>query len=89
MIIAGLIVFSARMPSAQIQIVCFTCSLQIIYVGYATPYIEPWMNKLELCNEYLVLVQTYFLFIYSDGLLNVPSPLYPEVPELVKDEETL
>ena len=45
----------------------------------------PWMNKLELFNEILVLFSTYFLFIYSDGLLLMPSPMYPAIDLLVKD----
>jgi len=53
--------------------------MQVIYIGYFAPFIYPWMNWLELTNEYLVLSTTYFVFIYSDGFLNVRSPLYPEV----------
>ena len=33
---------------------------------------------MEITNEYLVLSSTYFLFLYSDGLLNVKSKLVSE-----------
>ena len=29
------------------------------------------MNKLELANEYLVLLSSYFMFVYSDAFLMI------------------
>ena len=49
--------------------------------------VQRWMNYLEMANEFLVLTSTYFLFIYSDGLLLKPSPKFPQISELVKDKE--
>ena len=40
------------------------------------------MNKLELANESLILLSTYFHFIYSDGLL---LRTHPKLDDLVKD----
>lgn len=45
------------------------------------------MNVLEITNEFLILMCTYNLFVYSDGMLLTKSPLYPEVQELIKDQE--
>ena len=58
-------------------------TLQLIYIGYFKPFILPWMNLLEICNEFLILTSTYFLFIYSDGFLLKREPLVPD--ELIKD----
>lgn len=44
------------------------------------------MNKLELFNEYIVLTCATFLFAYSDGLLNMPNPGFPEFDEAISDE---
>ena len=41
---------------------------------------------MEVANEYLVLTSTYFLFLYSDGFLNVKSPL-AEMDVLLRDQE--
>ena len=41
---------------------------------------------MEVANEYLVLTSTYFLFLYSDGFLNVKSPL-ADMDVLVRDQE--
>ena len=60
-------------------------STQVIYVGYGQPFILPWMNVLEITNEFLILLCTYNLFVYSDGMLLTQSPLYPEVDEMIKD----
>ena len=46
-----------------------------------------WLNRLELTNEYLVLTDCYFLFTYSDGLLNKPNPGFPEYDEMIPDVE--
>ena len=44
---------------------------------------------MEITNEYLVLSSTYFLFLYSDGLLNVKSKLVSEgeLDLLMRDQE--
>lgn len=47
--------------------------------------VMPWKNKLEMANEFLILTSTYFLFVYSEGLLLVPSPKYPQITEMIKD----
>ena len=48
----------------------------------------PWQNKLELYNEYLILTCCYFMFMYSDGLILMPNPMYPEKDVAISDLET-
>lgn len=59
----------------------------MIYVGWYKPYQRNWMNRLELFNEYCILFSCYFLFTYSDGLLNMPNPGWPEYDEQITDED--
>ena len=85
-LLSALIVYCKFYPCAQIQLICLACTFQVIYVGYFKPFIESWKNWLEIINEYLVLTSTYFLFLYSDGLLNIKSP-QKEIDFLVRDQK--
>ena len=69
LLIAGSIVFLSDLSVAQIGLFTQSSCLQIIYIGLSRPYLLPYMNNLELFNEYVILLSTYFLFIYSDGLM--------------------
>ena len=40
--------------------------LVFFYVGTVQPFIDPTLNKLELANETVILVITYFMVVYSD-----------------------
>lgn len=51
--------------------VTFAVSIQMIYIGWYKPFERPWMNRLELFNEFFILGSCYFLFGYSDGFLNM------------------
>ena len=46
------------------------------------------MNRLELCNEYLILSSCIFFLIYSDGMLLIQNPGYPEYDEALPDMYT-
>lgn len=70
------------------MVITFACTLQLEYIGIVKPYDRAWMNRLELYNEYLVLTSCYFMFIYSDGMLQMKNPGYPEFDEQVPDFET-
>lgn len=87
-LLAALIVFCAQYPNAQFMAITQACSFQVIYIGYFKPILEPWRNKLELVNEYLVLTSCYFLFLYSDGLVLMENPGYPQYDEKIPDLET-
>ena len=56
--------------------------MQMIYIGYFKPYFIPWMNHLDLTNEYLIMTSTYFIFAYSDAFLLVTND---KVDFMVKD----
>lgn len=56
----------------------------MIYIGYVAPFVFKWMNRLELANEFIVLVSTYFLFIYSEAFVLKDEPLLA-IGDLVKD----
>ena len=44
-----------------------------------------WMNRLETVNEFLVLMATYFLIMYSNGFLLKEDPRLVDIK--VKDWE--
>ena len=57
----------------------------MIFIGLIQPYSTPWVNKLELTNEFLILTSCYYMFMFSDGLINMPNPGYPEYDEWLTD----
>lgn len=83
LIFAMMIVFASRYPWAQIQVTCMLCTFQLIFVGQFAPLIFRWMRWLETTNEFLVLQNTYFLFIYSSGFILKFEP--QTVDLMVKD----
>ena len=85
--LASILVYLPKHPLAQVQLICFTMSLQVIFIGYSMPFTVPWMNNLEVSNEFLVLISSYFLFMYSDGLILKQNPIYPEIQEMVKNDK--
>ena len=58
------------------------------FIGLVQPYNVRWMNRLELFNEFIILITCYFYFIYSDGLLIIDNP-DPAVQEKIADKETM
>ena len=57
----------------------------MMFIGYFRPFALPWMNRLELINEYFLLNCCYFMFTYSDGLLLMDNPGWPEYDEKLPD----
>lgn len=49
----------------------FKTSISMLYVGYYRPFALPSQNNLELLNEYLTLLCTYSLIMFSQL---VPDP---------------
>jgi hypothetical protein len=74
------------MPNVQFMVITFASTIQVIYIGLARPYEFNWMNRLELFNDYLVLTCCIFLFAYSDGLLLMKNPGYPNLDHPEYDE---
>ena len=71
-LLAVLIIYADEYPNTQIILNTIGCLLQVIFIGHVMPFDVPWMNTLELTNEFLVLTSCYYLFIFSDGLVNKP-----------------
>ena len=71
-LLAVLIIYADEYPNTQIILNTIGCLLHVIFIGYVMPFDVPWMNTLELTNEFLVLTNCYYLFIFSDGLVNKP-----------------
>ena len=69
------------------MVITFACLFQVIFIGLVKPFESPWMNTLELTNEFLVLTNCYYLFMFSDGLINMPNPGFPEYDEKLPDIE--
>lgn len=49
----------------------FKTSLSMLYIGYYRPFLLPSQNNLELTNEFLTLLCTYSLIMFSQM---VPDP---------------
>ena len=47
------------------------------------------MNSLELINEALVMTSCYYMYMFSDGLINMPNPGYPEFDEILSDVDVM
>ena len=50
----------------QTQLMILLTSFIIIYQGWVRPFNKSSRNRLEIVNEIFILVNTYFLIIYSD-----------------------
>lgn len=85
LLFASLILYMVDRPWAQVQALSFMCTVQVIFIGFYSPFILRWMNRLETSNEFLVLIGTYYLFVYSDGFLNKEDSRLSDVH--VKDWE--
>jgi len=42
-----------------------------MFTGYCRPFIIPIQNDLELINETLILLNSYFMMIFSDFVLDL------------------
>ena len=51
------------------------------------PFDEPALNRLEMFNEATIVINSYFMFLYSDGQLLQDNPGYPEHDEKIIDVE--
>ena len=57
----------------QIQTIIFKCSLMMIYTGYIRPMRLRQANCLELINDSLILVCSYWLIIFSALVSNAEA----------------
>lgn len=85
LLLAALVVFANDYPGSQILVLTMSLTVQLIYIGLARPFEAEWLNRLELHNEYLLQVSCSFILIYSDGLMLMPNPGYPEYDEKLPD----
>ena len=60
----------------------------MVYIGHVQPFATRYLNRLEMSNEFIILCLCYFMLMYSDGLMLMPNPGYPEYDEGVKDMVT-
>ena len=70
-IVALIIVALVQMSWAQIQLTVFLNTLAMIYQGQFRPYVLPGYNKLQLMNEAVIIVCSYYLFLYTDYLPHI------------------
>ena len=70
---SAIVVLLPRWPWSQAVLIFAQCVTQVVFAGYSRVFLESYMNKLDLANEYLVLLSSQFLFIYSDGLLMIET----------------
>lgn len=65
------VVLLIRFNFFQIQFLAFKMSLIMIYMGYVKPYTTLYKNKLEICNEIILLLAVYCLILFTEF---VPGP---------------
>ena len=63
---AIIIVVFANMAWLQTQLLVLKTALVLCYVGSVWPFDRAINNRLELANELCILLNTYFLIVYSD-----------------------
>lgn len=62
---AAILVTWSQRSYFQIQAIIFQCSLVMIYTGYMRPYEKKTTNTMELINETITILCSYFLIIFS------------------------
>ena len=62
--------FLQEFPAFQIILSTLSTLCMMIYLLTVRPFDDPFLNKLEIFNEFCVLVSTYHLYLYSDFLSN-------------------
>ena len=67
---AFIIVMIAQESYLQIQLLILKTSFVLYYNGNVWPFERRINNRLELTNELCILLNTYFLIIYSDFVSN-------------------
>ena len=65
-VIALIIVSLSKFNFFQTQLMILKTSFIIIYQGWVQPFRGKSRNNLEISNETLILINTYFLIVYSD-----------------------
>ena len=73
-----MIVCSKDYPWAQIIVITSLSVVQLMFLLVAKPYQEPNMTRLEIYNEILVLLNSYFLYFFCQALILKPNPSYPK-----------
>lgn len=63
---ASILVFWSQQNYFQIQTIIFKCSLIMIYTGYFRPFSKRLSNWIELMNDALTVLCSYFLIIFSN-----------------------
>lgn len=53
------------MPYLQVQLLVFSNSLYIIFIGLAKPHVTRKSYRLELLNEFITMLMCYHLFIFT------------------------
>ena len=65
-VMAFIIVIVAEQSYLQIQLLIVKTSLVLYYTGDVWPFERRINNKMELANELCILLNTYFMIVYSD-----------------------
>ena len=68
LIIALVTVFAGPSPYAQMVVHVNLILLTCCYIIEGRPMESPFLNRLELVNQYFLLTCTYFLFLFTDFL---------------------
>ena len=50
-------------------LLCLSTLIQGIYLATFKPQQAKYMSRLELTTEFLVLICTYFMVLYTDGFI--------------------
>ena len=73
LIIAFIIVGLPRWSWFQVQVITNLNIFSLIYQGWYRPYSRPVFNYKELTNEFFIQLNTYYLIVYSEFVINAET----------------
>ena len=62
-----ILVYDFELPSVQLFLHLNLCVLTLIYNAGQNPFISKQMNKIEVLNEFSVILSSYHYFFFLDG----------------------
>lgn len=68
--LAIIIVFFSSMNWLQRQLIIALCTATLAYTLAVRPFREGFHNALEVCNEMLILLNSYFMILYSNFIVD-------------------
>jgi hypothetical protein len=76
LLLASLAFFCTDYPFLQVQLMIFHSVLFSLYLIHVSPFLTPFMNRLETFNELCILAASYHLLAFTGDFLSDPETQY-------------